>query len=284
MSAQPAFDRALNEASVLLRGAEMKVVEVTQISGALPKLQVAVPANYESWDPQAEAPLVAYIPQGVDDLTLKTLTAYDSNGGVHQIDAQVAPSEPVIVVGINERTDANGELREGFGPKGDLLTAAASRLDSPAKQLLEPVTPAMEAAAIGDSYNVRMHSVYLEDAKEPWPLGDAEISFRAKSAGCGSLYYEDNNWAGLNEDYDAWNGNRNLGNTKCDVLFAWWEDDSGDWDFELTIAGYGIGVGMANEDDMIGKKREAHKRYKGNSTNPLKWRPSEWSDLTHWAR
>ncbi|HMB53824.1 MAG TPA: DUF3103 family protein, partial [Thermoanaerobaculia bacterium] len=77
---------------------------------ALPRLQVAVPVHFDDWDPATFAPLVAFMPTDVDDDELYEIEAYDAEGNLHRLDAQLAPNEPVIVVSLNERTDDNGFL------------------------------------------------------------------------------------------------------------------------------------------------------------------------------
>ena len=83
---------------------------VRSLAGGIPRFQVAVPANFDTWNPADYTPLVAYTPEGVDDTTLETITAYDATGKVYQLDAQVPPKQPVIVLGVNERTDDTGAL------------------------------------------------------------------------------------------------------------------------------------------------------------------------------
>jgi len=63
----------------------------------------------ESWD--GTTPIkVAYIPQTIDDTEWEYIYAYDSKGNEYQLDAQVPPDFPVLVVGINERTDKDGKI------------------------------------------------------------------------------------------------------------------------------------------------------------------------------
>lgn len=226
----------------------------------IPRLQVAVPANFESWDPAAFTPLVAYMPAGVDDTTLKTVTAYDSAGNATELDAQVPPKVPVIVLGQNERTDDEGQL---------LQTQVRSATKTPA---------GAAAAAAAASYEVRMVQVFLKDNKEPWTSGTAEIAMKAKSRGCSGTNYSDTNWSGLNSNLDIWGGPRYLGNTTCDVVFYWWEDDGGSFDFTLGYNGFGLGVQMDNSDDLIGGIQLPHSYFNGG-TNDL----SEWSALAMWT-
>lgn len=240
---------------------------VTLLAGRIPRLQIAVPANFASWNPAAYTPLVAFMPTGVEDTTLKTVTAYDAAGRAFQLDAQVAPKRPVIVLGLNERTDDSGALLPAFraAAKRPSVSAAAT-------------SGAPRAAAAATSYQVRMTKVSLVDDNEPWTAGDAEISVKARSKGCSGVEYLDVNWAGLNDSGDTWSGPRVLGNTTCDVVYYWWEDDGTKADFDLSFLSFGLGVKMDNGDDLIGGVQVAHRDFAGATSSAY-----EWSDLTMWA-
>ena len=79
-----------------------------------PRLQIAVPANYEKWDGLKTVPLVAYIPQGVDVDSLAQLKAFDANGKLHLLSTADAPEFPVVVLGMNERTNELGFLERTY--------------------------------------------------------------------------------------------------------------------------------------------------------------------------
>lgn len=221
----------------------------------VPRFQVAVPDGLDAWDPGAYAPLVAYMPDGVDDTTLQTVTAYDAAGKAYTLDAQVAPTEPVIVLGLNERTDDAGALLPPFSDTWET----------------EPTDP---PSAQG-SYQVRMVKVNLINDKEPWARGSAEISMRAKGAG---LSYGDSDWASLNQSEDWWYGPRELGTTTGDVRFVWWEDDGGDFDFTLEFKGVGLSIKMCDCDDQIGNILLDNATFSGTSE-----KKSEWSALDMWT-
>lgn len=227
---------------------------IDELAAGIPRFQVAVPVKIDSWDPANYTPLVAYMPEGVDDTTLETVKAYDASGKAYELDAQVEPSVPVIVLGLNERTDDAGDLLQG-----------------------EQTSP-QATAALAASYAVRMVKVHLINDKEPWAKGDAEIALRAKSVGCGGTAYTDYNWSSLNNDEDWWYGPRYLGSTTCDVVFYWWEDDGSNFDFTLSYKGISLNVQMDDGDDLIGGIRRLHSSFEGGSDNK-----SEWSDLVQWT-
>lgn len=253
---EPAFAQPVARASARGKTSYRQArQQVTDLGSELPQLQVAIPVRFKEWDPATEQPLVAYFPQGVDDLSLKTITAYDASGRSVQLDAQVAPTQPVIVVGLNERTDATGQLTKGYN-KG-----ARATVPTTARKAVDPVTVYLEAAK-------------LINDNEPWPAGDAEISLAAKSAGCGSVNFLEPNYHGLNNDGDIVADHRYLGSTQCQVNQAWWEDDGGAWHFELNVLGTGFKIGMDNDDDMIGKLGRSYSDFVGAS-----WDHYQWEDL-----
>lgn len=242
-----------------------KVAGSRDMAAKIPRLQVAVPVHFDKWDPVAYAPLVAYFPQGVDDTKVSKISAYDAAGNAVLLDAQVAPERPVIMLGLNERTNGRGDLLPTT-TSGDIQNVA------------QAVTNVART-----SYSVDVRMVHLIEDKEPWALGDAEISMKAKSRGCSGTNYQASNWENLNNNDDWWapGGVRNMGRTTCDVVFYWWEDDGGAWDFTLTYDGFGLGVGMDNDDDMIGGKQLPYSSFAGGGTST--WRKDEWPALAQWT-
>ncbi|WP_162602284.1 DUF3103 family protein [Nocardioides daejeonensis] len=235
--------------------------ELVSMAAAIPRLQVAIPEHFDSWNPATYIPLVAFFPEGVDDTTLKTITAYDSTGKAVRLDAQATPKHPVIVVGLNERVGDG----EGIG---------AWPTPSPDGEVPLQATAAAK-------YSVDIVLVELIDDKEPWAKGDAEISMRAKSKGCSGTNYQDYNWEHLNDSGDDWapEGGRNLGTTRCDVVFYWWEDDGGSFDYTLSYGGFGLDVHMDDSDDLIGGKLIKHSSFKGGTMEA-----DTWSALEQWTK
>lgn len=260
LASKPGVQDALANSVSEADSARDAEVAIETLASSIPRFQIAVPANFESWDPATYTPLVAYMPEGVDDTTLKTVTAYDSAGNATELDAQTPPKVPVIVLGLNERTDDAGRLLQ-------------RETSSPSKA---PQSTA--AAAAKASYEVRMVQVFLKDNKEPWTSGSAEIAMKARSKGCNNLNYSDTNWSGLNNNLDIWAGPRYIGNTTCDVVFYWWEDDGGNYDFGLNYGGFSLGVQMDNSDDLIGGIQLPYSRFEGGSNDV-----SEWSALAMWT-
>jgi hypothetical protein len=87
------------------------ISRVKELVELIPKFNIAVPVNFEKWDDENYVPLVAYHPVGVDDKLVKKVKAFDSEGNEYWLDAWKAPDFPVIVLGVNERVDDNGNVR-----------------------------------------------------------------------------------------------------------------------------------------------------------------------------
>ncbi|MFF5761147.1 DUF3103 family protein [Streptomyces tanashiensis] len=108
------------------------------------------------------APLVAVAPSD-DEAT--AITAYDTNGRAHTLDAARTPDVPVYVVGID------GEKAVEAGVKVLERELAAAGVATAA-----PSAPAAPAATAATGYwTSRITSVRLNDDMETWIKGDAEI-------------------------------------------------------------------------------------------------------------
>ena len=217
---------------------------VQSLAGGIPRFQVAVPANFDTWNPADYTPLVAYTPEGVDDTTLETITAYDATGKVYQLDAQVPPKQPVIVLGVNERTDDTGAV-------------------------LTRVTTSSEAAAgvqvaAAATYRAHVEEAVILNDQEPWSRGDAEIYLAARSRGCDTVTYKDD-YPSLNDDGDIWTGHAYVGSTTCDVVFKWMERDGSDLNITLSFRGWSLGIKANDGDDLVGEIQLPHGWFEGVS-------------------
>lgn len=127
------------------------------------------------------APLVA-VAASDDDAT--TVTAYDASGRSHTLDASRTPDMPVYVVGI----DGEGAVEAGLkvlerelAAAGVTTTSAPTTAPGTSASTSAPApAPASASASASASANTgywtsRITSVRLNDDKEPWIKGDAEI-------------------------------------------------------------------------------------------------------------
>ncbi len=123
-------------------------------TGSLLRLRLGTESMRHGLKPGA-VPLVA-VASADDDA--KTVTAYDSHGAAHTLDARKAPDRPVYVLDIDESTALAAGMkvmRQEFAARG--LSA-----------------PQVRSAASG-FWTTRITGVQLSDDEEPWVKGDAEI-------------------------------------------------------------------------------------------------------------
>lgn len=190
--------------------------QLTQLTTTIPKLQIAMPANFQNWDAINYTPLVAYVPFGVQENSYSQLTAYDKDGNIYYLDASLPPSEPVIVLGVNERTDDNGNV----------IYAVFNT------NLVEDTSKNKSQTATED---VMLKRVCLYNLHESWARGRAEIGVQIKE------YHEDNDrnytYSGAHaeiqrDEVGQWIGvfselYPNYNSTSEYQVFFWQENDGG---------------------------------------------------------
>ncbi|MFE5589892.1 DUF3103 family protein [Streptomyces sp. NPDC056549] len=111
------------------------------------------------------APLVAVAPS---DDEAAAVTAYDTQGRAHALDPSRTPDVPVYVIGID------GDKAVEAGMKVLDRELAARGVATAATPAASPATTTAAAAGTG-FWTSRITSVRLNDDKEPWIKGDAEI-------------------------------------------------------------------------------------------------------------
>ena len=137
----------------------------------VPLLQIALPVGFSDWD--GETPiLVAYIPLTINDVDLTEIYAYDSAGEEHILDGQVPPEFPVMVIGINERTNPQGEVLFSKGTSSTPIYAT----DALPPEEPPPPPPPNDYIKIKDYKLDQSYSYY-----EAGPYGDAEITWHITS-------------------------------------------------------------------------------------------------------
>ena len=192
---------------------------VREDAATIPKLDIGVPVNHEKWDPKTTTPLVAFHHrQEIDDTKLKRLKAYDAQGNVHWLDAQETPERPVVVVGVNERTTADGKVRSGYAGN---------------KALSDPCLYAKcgGGGGGGSTEDSREYddNEYLDRAKvkndhEPWVKEDPEVNLRVHNDS-GEKWWErslDRDGGGMFSDDTSWNSYN-------DYAFKWTKSDIGSY-------------------------------------------------------
>lgn len=83
---------------------------IEELQKKYPLLQISVPVNIEKWITDNYVPLITFLPENYDEKTHKEITAYDQYGKKYAISTIEKPTEPVIVIGMNERIMDPGSI------------------------------------------------------------------------------------------------------------------------------------------------------------------------------
>ncbi|MFD5057826.1 DUF3103 family protein [Streptomyces sp. NPDC058394] len=187
-------------------------------------------------------PLVAAAPADDD---AETITAYDSHGRAHTLDAREVPQRPVYVVDI----DVSKALAAGLG----VLRAEF------AKHGVAAPRPQAQLAA-GGWWSTRVTSVELADDEEPWVKGDAEVYTLVTGFGLdGKARVDTVDMPYLNNDGVVYYPNQilvNWSNYKYNLADAVMMEDDGDTNYQalaqalttalLTITDQGAYIPLVN--------------------------------------
>lgn len=187
-------------------------------------------------------PLVAAAPADDD---AETITAYDSHGRAHTLDAREVPQRPVYVVDI----DVSKALAAGLG----VLRAEFAKhgVAAPGRRRNWPC---------GGWWSTRVTSVELADDEEPWVKGDAEVYTLVTGFGLdGKARVDTVDMPYLNNDGVVYYPNQilvNWSNYKYNLADAVMMEDDGDTNYQalaqalttalLTITDQGAYIPLVN--------------------------------------
>ena len=212
-----------------------------------------------------EAPLVAV---GVEEEDVPTIKAFDSQGNEYELDAQAPPEQTVVVVGLNERLDENGQPRREFIENGQSTYVAA---DAPGGKGGGGRGGGGERGGSGE-YRVSPHdehidAIYLVHDNEPWPKGDPEIMMQMNLARTPSNSFYSGSFRYVNDEriwYDQdrrlsfWYVNETNNSYGSAAEVMWWEEDNGDnpWEVEVEREVKGVTItfsfSLTDNDDKMG--------------------------------
>ncbi|MCN9243232.1 DUF3103 domain-containing protein [Streptomyces sp. RY43-2] len=112
-----------------------------------------------------------WVAAAVSDDDVTSVTAYDSQGRAHRLDARKAPTRPVYVVDV----DSSKALAAGLDVLREELVKEGVQSAAPAT-VNTAASAAPKAAAATDGYwTTKITAVELSDDEEPWIKGAAEI-------------------------------------------------------------------------------------------------------------
>lgn len=78
-----------------------------------PKLQIAMPVNAEKWDGSSKI-WILYLPSNYEEFLTKEVPAISPEGVKTMFNVEKEPDFPVIVIGQNERSNENGDLKFAY--------------------------------------------------------------------------------------------------------------------------------------------------------------------------
>lgn len=243
--------------------------ELQAIAADMPKVNVGVPVHHTSWDAESYVPLVAVHPEGIDDMELEEITAYDAQGNVHILSADEAPEQPVVVVSLNERVNAKGKL---IVPE-EICLSQEAKCSSGGGGYLGGDYGGGSTGGSTNTEDIREYGdyEYLERARvlddhEKWTLEDPEVFIEVRgetqtSVDNKGLKLFDLNWpgGGMLSDHTSWESYDTF-------FFTWSQDDAGgftiwnvyeydegeDIEFTITYKDKDYGFKWTNDNDPMG--------------------------------
>lgn len=183
---------------------------------ANPKLHVAVRDEDGKWDPAAFGPIVAIDPE--DEAGITYIEGYTPDLKPVQLSAKVAPTEPVIVVGQNERVDDKGNVTQNFAGVG-MRNGATKSLK---KTVVSTGPEEKRVCMIGNGGNTSMIKIKVPDLSdiESWTKGKPELQLTVIGEKGGTLYQ--NVWDDIKRnDIDG------KFKTLNQPMYDWYYDDYG---------------------------------------------------------
>ncbi|WP_328885052.1 DUF3103 family protein [Streptomyces sp. NBC_00316] len=245
-SAASAAGKGLSSA---VAGADRRIVAAKGLDssvGSLLRLRLGTDAMKKELT-SGTSPLVAVTTQD-DDAT--TVTAYDSRGRAHTLDATKAPEQAVYVIDL----DVSKAVAAGLGllnkelAKDGLSTSATNRATAKA------------TSAAGGFWTTKVDAVSLNDDEEPWTSGDAEVFSLVSGFGLdGKVRVDSVDMPYLDTDHHTYYPNQilvNWSNYKYNLADVVMMEDDGDTNYAaltkaiadalLTITDQGAYIPLVN--------------------------------------
>lgn len=247
------------------------LTSVRKDAETIPKFDIGVPVHHEKWDPKTTTPLVAFHHrQEIDDTKLKRIKAYDAEGNVHWLDAQETPEQPIVVVGVNERTTNDGEVRTMYRDLQPICASPRSKCSGGGSTGGSTGGGSTEdPREYGDNEYLKRIKI-TQDGEPPWK-GDPEVVVSAKDENDGHLKtYRPEKRDG--SDMTPWNNSDDKSWITHDVLFFKWTRNVGEnytmwaaWEYDsgnsislnVTYRGqtYGFSTEYTDNSEKYGTQR-----------------------------
>jgi hypothetical protein len=118
-----------------------KIDEFTKV----PKLNIAIYVKCEEWNTNSFIPPVACLNSEIKNEAVKHIKAYESNGSFVMQGKAVTPNHTVLAITLNERLDEDGNVRECYSRKTEMLAKTGGKgsniLSDPIFDIEDPGNP-----------------------------------------------------------------------------------------------------------------------------------------------
>ncbi len=250
-----------------LAGRRSALGDLDALAAALPRLQIAIPVGFQGWNAEESAPLVAFVPVDVADEDLLEVEAFDVAGRRHLLDVRTVPDFPVVVVGLNERTDRNGYLIPDLA-RPALSGRAAEKLARDAwdasgaagetTPFTQRFTSKIGCSGSPHAYGNQefLNEIKINNDHEPWTSGSPEIYATYSFPDLGGLrgqYFMTNvdnegQWYSISGPLFYWQSY--YGNTFAMGIM---EQDGSDFGtLGFSAGGFSYTLNIHNGDDSLG--------------------------------
>ena len=210
------FHDAVVNALIRITGDKSISESLERDLAANPKLHVAVRDEDGKWDPRAFGPIVAIDPE--DEAGITYIEGYTPDLKPVQLSAKVAPTEPVIVIGQNERVDDKGNVTQNLSGVG----MRSGAIKSLKKTVVSTGPEEKRVCMIGNGGNTSMIKIKVPNLSdiESWTKGKPELQLTVIGEKGGTLYQ--NVWDGIKRnDIDG------KFKTLNQPMYDWYYDDYG---------------------------------------------------------
>ncbi|MDH5381068.1 MAG: hypothetical protein OEW75_09455 [Cyclobacteriaceae bacterium] len=166
----------MGKKSEVLKSKNIDPTKLTQfITELYPNVQISVPVNCETWNTDNFIPPVVFLNEVFDDTKVDFVEAFDENGKTIKLGLDQEPDFPVVVVGISERVDINGNFYADEEPYYLI------QRDAQTSGRIEAVPAAPNELGMlhgsAGSFILNWQDVSLEDSYEVWRMEEPTTAF-----------------------------------------------------------------------------------------------------------
>jgi hypothetical protein len=109
---------------------EKNIQEINNFGEKYKKFQISVPVKCEEWDVDNYCPYVAFLQADYNE-KMEVIEAFDVKGNTIELSNKQIPDYPVIVIGLNERSNDRGEILDQYLNLKSIPIGGCDPLNSP---------------------------------------------------------------------------------------------------------------------------------------------------------